>query len=98
MEYIELGFHGHGLSSPEFPRTATYPSERLKPHRSAGPFRGFGSVEMKENMVVATNIDIHDPAWRMDVGIMGPADTIWVTEKGPVRLVGTPLDFATTSG
>lgn len=97
MEFIELGFHGHGLSSPEFPRTATYASERLKVERGAGPFSGLGSAEIKENMVVATNIDIHDPFWRKDVGIMGPADTIWVTDKGPVKLVETPLDFAVIS-
>ena len=97
MDYIELGFHGHGLSSPEFPRTATLSSDRLKTKRGAGPFCGLGLTELKENMVVAVNIDIHDPAWRKDVGIMGPADTIWVTAKGPVRLVGTPTDFAVTS-
>jgi Xaa-Pro aminopeptidase len=97
MDYIELGFHGHGLSSPEFPRSATYPSEKLNTNRGTGPFSGFGLTELKENMVVAVNIDIHDPAWRKDVGIMGPADTIWITAKGPVRLVGTPTDFAMTS-
>ena len=96
MDFVELGFHGHGLSSPEFPRAATFPSERLRTDRGSGPFCGLGLAEIKENMVLATNIDIHDPAWRPDVGIMGPADTIWVTAKGPVRLVGTPLDFACT--
>jgi Xaa-Pro aminopeptidase len=97
MDYIELGFHGHGLSSPEFPRTATYPSEKLNTNRGAGPFSGFGLTELRENMVVAVNIDIHDPGWRKDVGIMGPADTIWITAKGPVRLVETPTDFAVTA-
>ena len=97
MDFIELGFHGHGLSSPEFPRTATYPSEKLSTNRGAGPFSGFGLTELRENMVVAVNIDIHDPGWRKDVGIMGPADTVWITAKGPVRLVGTPTDFAVTS-
>jgi len=96
MAFIELGFHGHGLSSPEFPRVAVAPSERLRTERGAGPFCGRGLAVLKENMVVATNIDIHDPAWRPDVGIMGPADTIWITAKGPVKLVGTPLDFAVT--
>jgi Xaa-Pro aminopeptidase len=94
MEYVELGFHGHGLSSPELPRTATFPSERLKTKCDSGPFYGLGSIEIRENMVIATNIDIHDPNWRKDIGIMGPGDTIWVTEKGPVKLVGTPLEFS----
>ena len=97
MDFIELGFHGHGLSSPEFPRTATYPSEKLNTNRGAGPFSGFGLTELRENMVVAVNIDIHDPGWRKDVGIMGPADTVWIAAKGPVRLVGTPTDFAVFS-
>jgi Xaa-Pro aminopeptidase len=93
MDFIELGFHGHGLSSPELPRSATAPSEKLRRERSPGFFHGPASMMIRENMVVATNIDIHDPAWRKDVGIMGPGDTIWVTEKGPVKLVGTPLEF-----
>ena len=95
MDYIELGFHGHGLSSPEYPRTATMPSERLRYGQGPeGSFRGLGSAEIRENMVVATNIDIHDPAWRKDVGLMGPADTIWVSDKGPVKLVSTPLELS----
>jgi hypothetical protein len=47
-------------------------------------------------MVVSTNVDIHDPSWRPDIGVMGPADTVWITAKGPVKLVGTPLEFACT--
>lgn len=93
MAFVELGFHGHGLSSPEFPRCAVAPDERLRTDRTSGRFCGLGLAELKENMVVATNIDIHDPAWRPDVGIMGPADTIWITAAGPVRLVGTPREF-----
>ena len=93
MDYIELGFHGHGLSSPELPRMAMYPSEKLKTKGESGPFYGLASTEIKENMVIATNIDIHDPTWRKDVGIMGPGDTIWVTESGPVKLIGIPLEF-----
>jgi Xaa-Pro aminopeptidase len=88
IDYIELGFHGHGLSSPEFPANI-YTS-------SKGDIMGEGSTSsvLRENMVFGTNIDIHDPAWRKDVGIMGPGDTIWVSEKGPVKLIGTPLEFA----
>jgi len=46
-------------------------------------------------MVFSTNIDIHDPQWRDDVGIMGPSETIWVSAKGPVKLIETPLEFTT---
>ena len=95
MEYIELGFHGHGLSSPELPRMALYPTEKLKTNADSGPFYGLASVEIKENMIIATNIDIHDPTWRKDIGIMGPGDTIWVTKKEPVKLIGTSLEFST---
>lgn len=101
MDYIELGFHGHGLSSPEFP-TAVYAPKRPKKELESESLMdegwtgvyGSDAIELKENMVFGTNIEIFDPAWRDDVGIMGPGDTIWVTEKGPVKLVGTPLEFS----
>lgn len=97
--FTELGFHGHGLSSPEFPtmiHTLKRPESLANTEQSTKGtvVYGFSSIEIKENMVFATNIDIHDPAWRPDVGIMGPVDTIWVTKGGPVKLIGTPLDFA----
>ena len=94
MDFIELGFHGHVLSSPELPRMAIYPSEKLKTNSDSGVLYGLASTVIRENMVISTNIDIHDPGWRKDVGIMGPGDTIWVTEKGPnwlARLSNLPL-------
>lgn len=102
MDYIEIGFHGHGLSSPEFP-AITYPpkkkEEKVGEHERIGRESlsgegGIGSLEIRENMVFGTNIDIHDPKWRNDVGIM-LGDTIWVTKDGPYRLVKTPLEFTT---
>jgi len=79
-------------------KRATLPSEKLKTGRGgAGPFHGLSSPVIKENIVLATNIDIHDPNWRKDVGIMGPAVTILVTAKAPVKLVKTPMDFAINS-
>ena len=86
MDYIELGFHGHGLSSPEYPSMAV---KTGRPEKA-----GVGSLEIKENMVFATNIDIHDPAWRNDVGIMGPGETVLVTKKGPVKLIGAPASLS----
>ncbi len=103
MDYIEIGFHGHGLSSPEFP-AITYPPKKRKEEigdyerigrESLSGEGGIGSLEIKENMVFGTNIDIHDPNWRDDVGIM-LGDTIWVTKDGPYRIVNTPLEFTTT--
>ncbi len=43
-------------------------------------------------MVFGTNIDIHDPRWRSDAGIMF-GDTILVTEGAPRRLVGVPTEL-----
>jgi len=74
------------MASPEFPFIV---------YEKFGEY-GSASIELKENMVFGTNIDIHDPCWRKDVGIMGPGDTIWITAKGPVKLIETPLEFATT--
>ena len=101
MDYVELGFHGHGLGSPEFP-SMVYAAKKPKAEAGAGPFAeevgiyGLASLELKENMVFSTNIDIYDPSWRNDVGIMGPSETVWVSSKGPVKLIGTPLEFTTT--
>lgn len=81
MDYVECGFHGHGLGSPEFP-TVIHPSGKGS---MAG--QGLESVPLEENMVFGINIDIHDPAWRKDVGVMY-GDTVLVTSNGPERLVG----------
>jgi hypothetical protein len=43
-------------------------------------------------MVFGTNIDIHDPAWRTDVGLMF-GDTVVVTANGPRSLINTPRDL-----
>jgi Xaa-Pro aminopeptidase len=102
MDYIEIGFHGHGLSSPEFP-AITYPPKKKKEEigehqrigrESLSGEEGVGSLEIKENMVFGTNIDIHDPNWRNEVGIM-LRDPIWVTRDTQYRLVATPLEFTT---
>ena len=86
MDYIECGFHGHGLGSPEFP-TVVY-----KPEEPVLSGRGLEAFELRSGMVLAINIDIHDPRWRRDVGIM-LGDTAVVTEDGPRRLADIPLDF-----
>jgi hypothetical protein len=43
-------------------------------------------------MVLGTNIDIHNPRWRTDVGVM-LGDTLQVTPQGGRRLVGIPLEL-----
>jgi Xaa-Pro aminopeptidase len=90
MDFIELGFHSHGLASPEFPIIVYKPDVPL--------LSGAGSEDLvlRENMVFGTNIDVHDPRWRKDVGIM-LGDTIHVTKEGPRPLVKIPLEFPQVS-
>ncbi len=87
MDYVELGFHSHGLASPEYP-SVTYKS------REAPMLTGdaLGDFVIQENMVFGTNIDMFDPNWRADVGIMF-GDMIHVTKNGPRKLVNAPTEF-----
>lgn len=96
MDYLELGFHGHGLGSPEFP-AVVYPQgsnavydDEIADHPMAG--KGREDVRVKEGMVFGTNIDIHNPDWREDVGVQF-GDTVLITENGSEALVDTPKDF-----
>jgi hypothetical protein len=79
--FVELGFHGHGLGSPEFP-TVIHASGKGNLDG-----RGIGDMVLEENMVFGLNIDIHNPAWRTDVGVM-LGDTVVVTADTPRLLVG----------
>lgn len=84
MDYLELGIHGHGLRSPEFPSIAGEPKSPLG--------RCTGDMELKENMVFGTMVDVYDPDWRDDVGVM-LGNTVWVTGDGARDLVGAPLEL-----
>jgi Xaa-Pro aminopeptidase len=86
LDYLELGFHGHGLASPEFP-TVVY-----KPGEGTLDGKGLGEFQLSENMVFGTNIDIYDPSWKPNVGLMF-GDTVVVTPEGGRRLCDVPLDF-----
>jgi len=96
MEYLELGIHGHGLSSGEFP-TAIYPPERAKylllnhPKNDKEP-APMSSFPLQENMVFGTNIDIHNPKWKKNIGVM-LGDTVVVKKTGPQLLCKTPLQL-----
>ncbi len=85
MNFVELGFHGHGLTSPEVPTAVTHPDAPW------GAGKGILGMEVGENMVFGTNIDIHDPRWKKDVGLM-LGDTLHITRDGARPLVNTPLD------
>jgi len=86
MDWLELGFHGHGLASPEFP-ACVYRVEDL------GSIGRDGITDMlfRENMVFGINIDIHDPSWRRDVGVM-LGDMVGITEHGAEYYCNIPLD------
>lgn len=86
LDFLELGFHGHGLASPEFP-TAVYKN-------GSGGLAGdrLADFRLRENMVFGTNIDIQDPVWKRDVGLMY-GDTVQVTPSGGRLLVGVPHEF-----
>lgn len=86
LDYVELGFHGHGLASPEFP-TVTY---RQGTPLLAGS--GLWDVVLRENMVFGTNIDIFDPAWKRNVGVM-LGDMLVIEADGPRFLVETPVEL-----
>jgi Xaa-Pro aminopeptidase len=86
LDYLELGFHNHGLSSADFP-TIVY-----KPGWGRMAFDGMPDFALQEDMIFGTNIDIHNPHWKTDVGVMF-GDTIHVTPSGGRRLVGIPLDL-----
>jgi Xaa-Pro aminopeptidase len=92
---VELGFHGHGLSSPEFPTIVTKPDEGAGLVSTASG-AGLGSFELRPGMVFGINIDIYNPKWRSDIGFQ-LGDMIVVTEKGPRRLVQTPTELACIS-
>jgi Xaa-Pro aminopeptidase len=85
LSYIELGFHGHGLSSPEFP---TYVYSEDTPYEAGV---GMEKVRLKEGMVFGLNIDLHDPRWRNDIGVMF-GDTVVVSDS-PRLLADVPLEL-----
>lgn len=97
MEYLELGLHAHGLSSAEFP-TALYPADRVKYLHITHPknekeLAPVSSFPLEENMVFGMNIDIHNPRWRKNIGVM-LGDTVVIKKAGPQLLCQTPLGLS----
>ena len=86
FDFVELGFHAHGLGSPEFPSCVRRPGGRTSSGRS------IGGMPLQENMVLGTNINVHNPNWRKDVGLQ-IGDMFHITSDGPRRMVGIPTDF-----
>jgi len=89
MAYVELGVHGHGLRSCEFPTTVFGGKNgMLHDHRLAQ----IPEVALQENMVFGQNIDVHNPRWNPDSGVM-LGNTICVTREGPVVLSRVPTEL-----
>ena len=90
LDFLELGFHGHGVISAEYPTLIRQP--RAAEDQFALASGGITSMVLRENMVLGTNVDIHDPNWRKDVGIQ-LGDTVVITKDGARNLVGIPLEL-----
>lgn len=89
MAYVECGIHGHGLGSPEFPSVVFGGSNCLvKEH----PMGRIPSVIIQENMVFGVNIDISNPKWRKDTGLMC-GDTVVVTGTGARKMTKVPIEL-----
>ncbi len=89
MDFVELGFHGHGMASPEFP-TVVHRPEMGGPRSMCGA--GIEKVVIQEGMVFGNNIDIYNPRWKMDVGCMY-GDMLVVGPDGAKPLVHVPREL-----
>ena len=83
----ELGIHGHGLSSLEYPR--------YRHHVLQGDAKAISFIEdeFKPGMVFAFNIDLFNPHWRNGETGCVLAETIVVNEDKIRRLHSFPLEF-----
>ncbi|WP_421849232.1 M24 family metallopeptidase [Novosphingobium sp.] len=86
LQWVELGFHAMGTASPEFP-TVVYPLPIMESF-----FPGIGDFVLEEGMCFGNNIDLHDPAWRTDVGCMY-SDFMVVRPGAAECLVGMPREM-----
>jgi Xaa-Pro aminopeptidase len=85
LDFLEVGFHGHGLTSPEFPNGCVYREEDARAAL-------VGDFPFKENMIVCINIDVHNPNWRKDVGLMF-GDMLHITKDGAQTMINIPHEF-----
>ena len=88
LDWVELGFHAMGTASPEFPTVIYaegYGASTLNGDR-------IGNMVLEEGMTFGNNVDLHDSAWKPDVGCM-LSDFMVVRPKQAECLIGTPLEF-----
>ncbi len=89
MAYVEVGIHGHGLASPEFPTVVFGGPNCLVPDHPMGKMP---AVDIQQNMVFGINIDVASPKWRNDTGMMC-GDTVVVTGSGARKLTSIPVEL-----
>lgn len=92
MAWVEIGLHGHGLLSPEFP--AAIREDHLADLSPLGDGQAIGDVVLTEGMCFGTGFDLHNPRWKTDVGcILG--ETFLVRPGGGEALVDVPRVIGT---
>lgn len=87
-DYVELGWHGMGNASPEFPTVIYRPGygpNVLNGHR-------IGDMVFEEGMTFGNNLDIHNPGWKFDVGCV-LSDFMVVRPGGAELLVNVPREL-----
>lgn len=87
MGMCELGIHGHGLASLEYPRYRLHGK-----NADAEVIKAVGD-EFRPGMVFAFIVDLVDPAWRNGETGCVFAETIVITETGVRRMHGFSTDF-----
>jgi Xaa-Pro aminopeptidase len=92
LDYVELGFHMMGLASPEFV-SSVYPPGYGRPNANG---QGIEDLVLEEGMAFGNNIDLHDSAWKPDVGCM-LSDFMIVRPKRAECLVNVPTELACVS-
>jgi Xaa-Pro dipeptidase len=87
LALCEVGIHGHGLASLEYPR---YRHHAIAADREAIKVVG---DEFRPGMVFAFNIDLFDPKWRGGKTGCVFAETIEITADGARRMHTFPMEF-----
>ncbi|WP_293404537.1 M24 family metallopeptidase [Polaromonas sp.] len=90
LDWVELGFHAMGTASPEFP-TVVYPAG----FGPAANGAGMQDLVLETGMTFGNNIDLHDSAWKPDVGCMY-SDFMVVRESRAECLVNVPSEMGIT--
>jgi len=87
-DFVELGWHGMGNASPEYP-TVIY-----RPGWGNPALNGdrIGDMIFEEGMTFGNNIDIHNPKWKFDVGCK-LSDFMVVRPGGAELLIDVPTEL-----